>query len=93
MDLSTLTTHAQRLGARLSENLAERSKDLGLPLSLDALSNPTAAALNLAGGLGKGMWDDPKLQTAEGERETRKLLGSKSEREREDGLRRVILVR
>lgn len=92
MDLSTLSTHAARLGARLSENLAERSKDLGLPLSLDALSNPTAAAMNLAGGLGKGMWDDPKLQTPEGEREIRRLLESKSEREREDGLRRVILV-
>lgn len=102
MDLSTLASHAQRLSARLSENLAERTKDLGLDPEYN-LSNPSNNLNNklpilahAQGLLGNAppLWERlGELTSVEGEQETKRLLGSKSESDRVEGLKRVTVVR
>lgn len=101
MDLSSLATHAQRLSARLSENIAERSKDLGLDPEYN-ISNPSNSISNklpilahAQGLLGNSFryWERlSDLSSAEGEMETKKLLGSRSEADRVEGLKRVTVV-
>ncbi|MBW0460462.1 hypothetical protein O181_000177 [Austropuccinia psidii MF-1] len=101
MDLSSLATHAQRLSARLSENLAERSKDLGLDPEYN-LANPSSSLTNKlpifahAQGLLANsirLWDRlPEISSPTGEIETKRLLSSKSEPDRVEGLKRVILM-
>ncbi|KAA1088394.1 AP-3 complex subunit beta [Puccinia graminis f. sp. tritici] len=101
MDLSTLANHAQRLSARLSENLAERTKDLGLDPEYN-LSNPSNTLNNklpilahAQGLLGNALpyWERlSELTSVEGELETKRLLGSKSESERVEGLKRVTVI-
>ncbi|PLW48634.1 hypothetical protein PCASD_03442 [Puccinia coronata f. sp. avenae] len=101
MDLSTLANHAQRLSARLSENLAERTKDLGLDPEYN-LSNPSNTLNNklpilahAQGLLGNSLplWERlGELTSVEGELETKRLLGSKSESDRVEGLKRVTVI-
>jgi len=101
MDLSTLASHAQRLSARLSENLAERTKDLGLDPEYN-LSNPSNTLNNklpilahAQGLLGNAppLWERlGELTSVEGELETKRLLGSKSESDRVEGLKRVTVI-
>lgn len=101
MDLSSLATHAQRLSARLSENIAERSKDLGLDPEYN-ISNPSNSISNklpilahAQGLLGNSFryWERlSDLSSAEGEMETKKLLGSRSEADRVEGLKRVTVM-
>ncbi|KAH9466243.1 hypothetical protein Pst134EB_001302 [Puccinia striiformis f. sp. tritici] len=101
MDLSTWANHAQRLSARLSENLAERTKDLGLDAEYN-LSNPSNTLNNklpilahAQGLLGNSLpyWERlSELTSIEGEIETKRLLGSKSESDRVEGLKRVTAI-
>ncbi|KAI8445276.1 adaptin N terminal region-domain-containing protein [Phakopsora pachyrhizi] len=101
MDLSLITTHAQRLSARLSENISERSKELGLdpvynssnPSSIIASKLPILShAQNLLGNP-PGLWDKvSELSSTEAEVETRRLLGSKSPSDRLQGLKRVTVM-
>ncbi|GAA95285.1 uncharacterized protein L969DRAFT_15241 [Mixia osmundae IAM 14324] len=72
---------AQRLAARLQENLAESTRDLGIS-ALDGALNP-----------GSSKYLEPgALSGEEGFRETRRLLESTRDRDREDGLRRVLAI-
>ncbi|GAA5901016.1 hypothetical protein JCM6882_006002 [Rhodosporidiobolus microsporus] len=80
--LRQLRTNVERLGARLGENLAEHSRDLGL---VDSFASGTS------GGAGKYL-ENGAVLTPAGTEETRRLLGSKSERERTEGLKRVIAM-
>ncbi|WAR52506.1 hypothetical protein PtB15_1B948 [Puccinia triticina] len=101
MDLSTLASHAQKLSARLSENLAERTKDLGLDPEYN-LSNPSSTLNNklpilahAQGLLGNSTpyWERlSELTSVQGESETKRLLGSKSESDRVEGLKRVTVL-
>lgn len=100
MDLSSLTTHAQRLSARLAENLAEGSKDLGLDPEYNAATSTGSNALNqtlpiIAQGLlnHSRLWDRYlEISTSKGESETKRLLGSRHETERVEGLKRILVV-
>ncbi|GAA5972420.1 hypothetical protein JCM11641_001836 [Rhodosporidiobolus odoratus] len=80
--LQQLRTNVERLGARLGENLAEHSRDLGL---VDSFVTGTS------GSAGKYLESGITLTPA-GTEETKRLLGSKSERERGEGLKRVIAM-
>ena len=78
---------AAKLSARLAENLSEAARDLGLNVSLDTLSGAGAASS------GAGKYLEPgALATDESVRETKKLLSSNKDRERDEGLRRVLAV-
>ncbi|KAG0148799.1 hypothetical protein CROQUDRAFT_60083 [Cronartium quercuum f. sp. fusiforme G11] len=100
MDLSSLATHAQRLSARLAENLAERSKDLGLDAEYNAVTSSGSTGLNhklpmIAQGLlnNSRLWDKHlEISSPNGEIETKRLLGSKHESERIEGLKRVLVM-
>lgn len=85
MDLNSLQTTALRLSARLSENLSETARDLGL-------SGLDAASLAGAGSAGKYL-EDGAVVTEDGVRETKKLLESRREASVAEGLRRVLAVR
>ncbi|GAA6016862.1 hypothetical protein JCM10207_003276 [Rhodosporidiobolus poonsookiae] len=80
--LATLRNNVERLGARLGENLAEHSRDLGL---VDSFASGTS------GGAGKYL-ENGAVVTSAGTDETKRMLGSKSERERTEGLKRVIAM-
>ncbi|GAA6038326.1 hypothetical protein JCM8097_003945 [Rhodosporidiobolus ruineniae] len=80
--MQQLRTNVERLGARLGENLAEHSRDLGL---VDSFASGTS------GGAGKYL-ENGAAVTPAGTAETKRLLASKSEREREEGLKRVVAM-
>ncbi|ORY50688.1 Clathrin/coatomer adaptor, adaptin-like protein [Leucosporidium creatinivorum] len=80
--LASLKTNAARLGARLGENLAEHSRDLGL---IDSFASGTG------GGSGKYLESGAVVTTA-GIDETKKLLASRRESDRMDGLKRVVAM-
>lgn len=100
MDLSSITTHAQRLSARIAENISERSKDLGLDAEYNAAISPGSTGINqklpkIAQGIlnNSRLWDRHlEISSVNGEIETKKLLGSKHENERLEGLKRVLVV-
>ena len=87
MDLNSLQTTALRLSARLSENLSETARDLGLQ-GLDAASIAGAGV----GSAGKYL-EDGAVITEQGVRETKKLLETRREASMAEGLRRVLAVR
>ncbi|TNY20410.1 adaptin N terminal region-domain-containing protein [Rhodotorula diobovata] len=78
----SLRTNVERLGARLGENLAEHSRDLGL---VDSFASGSG------GGAGKYL-ENGTVLTAAGVEETRRMLASKRELERTEGLKRVIAM-
>ncbi|BGP26901.1 AP-3 complex subunit beta [Rhodotorula toruloides] len=80
--LQNLRTNFERLGARLGENLAEHSRDLGL---VDAFASGSG------GGSGKYL-ENGAVLTAAGIDETKRMLASKREVERTEGLKRVIAM-
>ncbi|KDE09873.1 hypothetical protein MVLG_00271 [Microbotryum lychnidis-dioicae p1A1 Lamole] len=80
--LASLKTNAQRLGARLGENLAEHSRDLGL---IDGFASGSG------GGSGRYL-ENGAVITSVGIEETKKMLASKRESDRVDGLKRVIAM-
>ncbi|GAA5995986.1 uncharacterized protein JCM10292_004872 [Rhodotorula paludigena] len=80
--LKNLRSNVERLGARLSENLAEHSRDLGL---VDSFASGSG------GGAGKYLENGAVLTTA-GIEETKRMLASKREIERTEGLKRVIAM-
>ncbi|GAA5864433.1 hypothetical protein JCM8547_005818 [Rhodosporidiobolus lusitaniae] len=80
--LQQLRTNVERLGARLGENLAEHSRDLGL---VDSFASGTS------GSAGKYL-ESGAVVTPAGVEETKRLLASKHERERTEGLKRVIAM-
>ncbi|KAM0791866.1 hypothetical protein ACM66B_004123 [Microbotryomycetes sp. NB124-2] len=80
--LDSLKLNAARLGARLSENLAEHSRDLGL---IDSFASGSG------GGSGKYL-ESGAVVTNAGIEETKKMLASKREAERMEGLKRVIAM-
>ncbi|KPV73944.1 uncharacterized protein RHOBADRAFT_54528 [Rhodotorula graminis WP1] len=77
-----LRTNVERLGARLGENLAEHSRDLGL---VDSFASGSG------GGAGKYL-ENGAVLTAAGVEETKRMLASKRELERTEGLKRVIAM-
>ncbi|GAA5915200.1 uncharacterized protein JCM6883_001765 [Sporobolomyces salmoneus] len=77
-----LRTNVERLGARLSENLAEHSRDLGL---VDSFASGSG------GGAGRYL-ESGAVLTAAGIEETKRMLASKREGERTEGLKRVIAM-
>ncbi|GAA5993961.1 hypothetical protein JCM5350_008340 [Sporobolomyces pararoseus] len=77
-----LRTNVEKLGARLSENLAEHSRDLGL---VDSFASGSG------GGAGRYL-ESGAVLTAVGIEETKKMLASKRESERTEGLKRVIAM-
>ena len=79
--LSNISSSALKLSSRLSENLQEGVRDLGIQ-SLDSLTGATGARL-----LDTPLSDDDAI------RETKRLLASPKDREREEGLKRVLAVR
>lgn len=94
MDLNSLQTTALRLSARLSENLSETARDLGLQ-GLDAASiagigvSGTSGAFS--GGAGKYL-EEGAVVTQDAIRETKKLLETRREASMAEGLRRVLAV-
>ncbi|KAK4046763.1 AP-3 complex subunit beta [Microbotryomycetes sp. JL201] len=80
--LDSLKLNAARLGARLSENLAEHSRDLGL---IDSFASGSG------GGSGKYL-ESGAVVTNAGIEETKKMLASKREAERMEGLKRVVAM-
>ncbi|GAA5847068.1 hypothetical protein JCM9279_002675 [Rhodotorula babjevae] len=80
--ISSLRTNVERLGARLGENLAEHSRDLGL---VDSFASGSG------GGAGKYL-ENGAVLTAAGVEETKRMLASKRELERTEGLKRVIAM-
>ncbi|GAA5860737.1 hypothetical protein JCM1840_001947 [Sporobolomyces johnsonii] len=80
--LAQLRTNVERLGARLSENLSEHSRDLGL---VDSFASGSG------GGSGKYL-ESGAVLTAAGIEETKRMLASKRESERMEGLKRVIAM-
>ncbi|GAA6054425.1 hypothetical protein JCM3770_007210 [Rhodotorula araucariae] len=80
--LRSLRTNVERLGARLGENLAEHSRDLGL---VDSFASGSG------GGAGKYL-ENGAVITAAGVEETKRMLASKREVERTEGLKRVIAM-
>ncbi|GAA5959599.1 hypothetical protein JCM21900_002950 [Sporobolomyces salmonicolor] len=80
--LAQLRTNVERLGARLSENLSEHSRDLGL---VDSFASGSG------GGSGKYL-ESGAVLTAAGMEETKRMLVSKRESERMEGLKRVIAM-
>ncbi|GAA5905071.1 hypothetical protein JCM8208_007675 [Rhodotorula glutinis] len=77
-----LRTNVERLGARLGENLAEHSRDLGL---VDSFASGSG------GGAGKYL-ENGAVLTVAGVEETKRMLASKRELERTEGLKRVIAM-
>ncbi|GAA5949390.1 hypothetical protein JCM3765_003393 [Sporobolomyces pararoseus] len=77
-----LRTNVEKLGARLSENLAEHSRDLGL---VDSFASGSG------GGAGRYL-ESGAVLTAAGIEETKRMLASKRESERTEGLKRVIAM-
>ncbi|GAA6018845.1 hypothetical protein JCM8202_002255 [Rhodotorula sphaerocarpa] len=77
-----LRTNFERLGARLGENLAEHSRDLGL---VDAFASGSG------GGSGKYLESGAAITPA-GIEETKRMLASKRDFERTEGLKRVIAM-
>lgn len=77
-----LRTNFEKLGARLGENLAEHSRDLGL---VDAFASGSG------GGSGKYL-ESGAAVTPAGIEETKRMLSSKRDFERTEGLKRVIAM-
>jgi AP-3 complex subunit beta len=77
---AALSTAASRLSARLQENLSESAREFGLQ-SLEGFTSGTGRLL-----------ESGNLTTDEGIRETKKLLESTKDKDRTDGLRRVLAV-
>ncbi|TKA51232.1 hypothetical protein B0A53_05808 [Rhodotorula sp. CCFEE 5036] len=77
-----LRTNFEKLGARLGENLAEHSRDLGL---VDAFASGSG------GGSGKYL-ESGAAVTPAGVEETKRMLSSKRDFERTEGLKRVIAM-
>ncbi|GAA5985274.1 hypothetical protein JCM10908_002598 [Rhodotorula pacifica] len=77
-----LRTNFEKLGARLGENLAEHSRDLGL---VDAFASGSG------GGSGKYL-ESGAAVTPAGIEETKRMLASKRDFERTEGLKRVIAM-
>ena len=86
MDPQSIQTAVYRLSARLSENLSETARDLGLQ-GLDAGS----LAAGAGGAAGKYL-EDGAVITDEGIRETKKLLVTRRDASMAEGLRRVLAV-
>jgi AP-3 complex subunit beta len=78
---AALATAASRLSARLQENLSEAARDFGFNNGLDLLAN--SAAKHLEAGA---------LSTDEAHKETKRLLESARDKEKEEGLRRVLAL-
>ncbi|KAK4695535.1 hypothetical protein P7C70_g8532, partial [Phenoliferia sp. Uapishka_3] len=79
--LHSVKTNATRLGARLQENLAEHSRELGL---LDSFASGTGGSV--------GKYLENGAVTPAGVEETKKLLASRRESERNEGLKRVVAM-
>lgn len=84
MDLKSFQTTASRISARLSENLSETARDLGL-------QGFDAASIAGYGSAGKYLEEGASI-TEDGIRETRKLLETRREASMAEGLRRVLAV-
>lgn len=80
----TVITAATRLSARLQENLSEAARDFGLANSIDTLLGPSS-------GAGKHL-EHGALANDDSGKETRKLLSSNKDRDKEEGLRRVLAM-
>ncbi|KAI5474955.1 AP-3 complex subunit beta-2 [Pseudohyphozyma bogoriensis] len=80
--LNSLKNNATRLGQRLGENLAEHSRDLGL---IDSFASGSG------GGAGKYL-ENGAVVTSAGIEETKRMLASKRESERMEGLKRVTAM-
>ncbi|KAK4046976.1 AP-3 complex subunit beta [Microbotryomycetes sp. JL221] len=80
--MDSLKLNATRLGARLSENLAEHSRDLGL---IDSFASGTG------GSSGKYL-ENGTVLTNQGIEQTKRLLSSKREQDRMEGLKRVMAM-
>lgn len=97
MDLSSLQTTALRLSARLSENLSETARDLGLqgldPASLAAGATSGSLSVAASSGTAGRYLEEGAVITDDGVRETKKLLESRREASMTEGLRRVLAVR
>ena len=80
-NLASLQAAASRISARLSENLSEGVRDLGVN-GLEGLTGQSGPRLL-----------DSVLTGDDGNKETKRLLASTRDRDREEGLKRVIAVR
>lgn len=77
-------TAASKLSARLQENLSEAARDFGLNNGLsDLTSVSSSASKHLEGNA---------LSSDEATRETQRLLDSSRDRDREEGVRRVLAL-
>jgi len=73
-----------KISQRLSENLSEGLRDLGLAQGFDSLTNA---------GTGAGKYlDNGTLGTEESAKQTRRLLESNRDKDREEGLHRILAL-
>ncbi|SCV73435.1 BQ2448_7361 [Microbotryum intermedium] len=92
--LASLKTNAQRLGARLGENLAAPVMTSGtsrLTLASHLCISQDGFASGSGGGSGRYL-ENGAVITSAGIEETKKMLASKRESDRVDGLKRVIAM-
>lgn len=85
---------ASKLSARLQENLSEAARDFGLNHGFsDFAAVTTGGSTSITGSSGgRHLESNSALSSDEGTRETHRLLESSRDRDKEEGVRRVLAL-